>query len=236
MNPAMIPCPRIIRNFFSLHRGEKPDIIRLKGMRAIRHNDVLIFNFPYSDWNRLEMDMNVFYAKRCVAIPGDTFCIENGIYKVRNCPDTLGNYEAQYRFSQMKAEDIRPEIFNCFPYDDAYRWNVKSLCPLYIPRKGDTLSISLQNVKLYRNLIRYETGGELSLQNDTVYLNSEPLQTYIFQQNYYFMAGDQIFDSRDSRYWGLLPEDHIVGKAAIIWKSEDKQTGKRRWERCLKTI
>jgi signal peptidase I len=61
-----IPGPRIIRNFFSLHRGEKPDIKRLKGMRAVRRNDVLIFNFPYSDWNRLEMDMGVFYAKRCV--------------------------------------------------------------------------------------------------------------------------------------------------------------------------
>jgi signal peptidase I len=68
----LIPCPRIIRNFFSLHKGEKPDITRLKGTRAVRSNDVLIFNFPYSDCNRLEMNMNVFYAKRCVAIPGDT--------------------------------------------------------------------------------------------------------------------------------------------------------------------
>jgi signal peptidase I len=66
----MIPGPRIIRNFFSLHKGEKPEIKRLKGMRAIRRNDVLIFNFPYSGRNRLEMDMSVFYAKHCVAIPG----------------------------------------------------------------------------------------------------------------------------------------------------------------------
>jgi signal peptidase I len=91
MDPAIIPCPRIIRNFFSLHKGEKPDITRLQGTRAIRHNDVLIFNFPYSDWNWLEMDMNMFYAKRCVAIPGDTFYIENGIYKVKNRLIELGN-------------------------------------------------------------------------------------------------------------------------------------------------
>jgi signal peptidase I len=232
----MIPGPRIIRNFFSLHKGENPDVIRLKGTRAIRRNDVLIFNFPYSDWNRLEMDMNVFYAKRCVAIPGDTFYIEDGIYKVKNCSDTLGNYEAQYRFSQKNQESISSEIFNCFPHDDAYRWNVKSFGPLYVPRKGDTLSISPKNVKLYRNLICYETGNILSLKNDTVYLNSEPLQSYIFQQNYYFMAGDLTFDSRDSRYWGLLPEDHIVGKVAFVWQSKDKHTGKRRWERFLKTI
>jgi signal peptidase I len=89
---------------------------------------------------------------------------------------------------------------------------------------------------LYWNLIRYETGGELNLQNDTVYLNSNHLQSYIFQQNYYFMAGDLTFDSRDSRYWGLLPEDHIIGKVAIVWQSKDKQTGKRRWNRFLKKI
>jgi signal peptidase I len=232
----MIPGPRIIRNFFSLHKEEKPDIKRLKGMRAVRRNDVLIFNFPYSDWNRLEMDMNVFYAKRCVAIPGDTFYIENGIYKVKNCSDTLGNYDAQYRFSQMNEEDIRPEIFNCFSPDEPSHWNVKTFGPVYIPRQGDTLSIHPGNVKLYGNLIRYETDGELSLQNDTVYLNSERLQSYVFQQNYYFMAGDWVSDSKDSRYWGLLPEDHIVGKAAMVLHSKDKQTGKRRWNRYLKTI
>ncbi|MDR1582343.1 MAG: signal peptidase I [Prevotellaceae bacterium] len=247
MEPAIIPCdkvivykmipgPRIIRNFFSLHKGEKPDIKRLKGMRAVRRNDVLIFNYPYSDWNRLEMDMNVFYAKRCVAIPGDTFYIENGIYKVKNCPDTLGNYEAQYRFSQREEKDIPTEIYHCFPHDDAYRWNVKSFGPLYVPRQGDTIVIDSKNIALYRNLIRYETDKEINLYNDTVYLGRKHLQSYIFQQNYYFMAGDLTFDSRDSRYWGLLPEDHIVGKAAIIWKSEDKQTGKRRWERFLKKI
>jgi signal peptidase I len=232
----MIPGPRIIRNFFSLHKGEKPDIKRIKGIRAVRRNDVLVFNYPYADWNRLEMDMNVFYAKRCVAIPGDTFYIENGIYKVKNCRDTLGNYEAQYHFSQTKEEDIQPEIFNCFPFDEAHHWNVKVFGPIYIPRQGDTLSIHSGNVKLYWNLIRYETDGELSLQNDTVYLNSERLQSYIFKQNYYFMAGDLVFDSRDSRYWGLLPEDHIVGKAAIVLYSKDKQADKLRWNRCLKTI
>jgi signal peptidase I len=84
-----IPGPRIIRNFFSLHKGEKPDIRRLKGIRAVQRNDVLIFNFPYSDWSRLEMDMSVFYAKRCVAIPGDTFYIENGIYKVNRFSNNI---------------------------------------------------------------------------------------------------------------------------------------------------
>ncbi|MDR2406653.1 MAG: S26 family signal peptidase, partial [Bacteroidales bacterium] len=74
----MIPCPRIIRNFFSLHKGEKPDITRLKGTRAVWHNDVLIFNYPYSKWNRLEMNMNVFYAKQC-AVMSTEACTASGV-------------------------------------------------------------------------------------------------------------------------------------------------------------
>ncbi|MDR1582348.1 MAG: S26 family signal peptidase, partial [Prevotellaceae bacterium] len=139
-------------------------------------------------------------------------------------------------FSQQKTEDIPRKIYNCFPFDSAYNWNVKSFGPLYVPKKGDTIGIDSKNILLYRNLIRYETHCELRIENDTVWLGGEMLQTYAFRQNYYFMAGDRVFDSQDSRYWGLLPEDLIVGKAAVIWQSKDKQTGKRRWERCLKKI
>jgi signal peptidase I len=246
MNPAiipgdkvivnkLIPGPRIIRNFFSLHKGEKPDITRLKGIRAIRRNDVLIFNFPYSDWNRLKMDMNVYYAKRCVAIPGDTFYIENGIYKVKNGPDVLGNYDAQHHFSEVKKGDIRLDIFHCFPNNEDYHWTVKLFGPLYIPRRGDTLAVDSKNIALYRNLIRYETDKEIYRKNDSIYLENDCLQLYVFQQNYYFMAGDQVPDSRDSRYWGLLPEDHIVGKVAFVLYSKDRKTGKYRWERFFRT-
>jgi signal peptidase I len=226
---------RIPRNFKFMDGG-KFETFRVPGFSKIKRNDVIVFNFPYPFGNRIEWDLGLYYVKRCVAIPGDTFYIENGIYKVKNCPDTLGNYEAQYRFSQREEKDIPKEIYRCFPHDDAYRWNVKSFGPLYIPCQGDTIVIDSKNIALYRNLIRYETDREINLYNDMVYLGRKHLQIYIFQQNYYFMAGDLTFDSRDSRYWGLLPEDHIVGKAAVIWQSKDKQTGKRRWERCLKKI
>jgi signal peptidase I len=232
----LIPGPRIIRNFFSLHKGEKPDITRLKGTRAIRRNDVLIFNFPYSDRNRLDMDMNVFYAKRCVAIPGDTFFIENGIYKVKNVNDRLGNAERQQQLSNMNPDDFRPGVYPCFPYDDRYGWNIKNFGPLYLPRREDTLPLGTLNIALYKNLIIYETGKNISVSQDRIFLNDSLITAYTFQQNYYFMTGDLVADSRDSRYWGPLPEDHIVGKVALVWQSIDKNTGKRRWERFLKSI
>jgi signal peptidase I len=231
-----IPGPRIIRNFFSLHKGEKPDIRRLKGVRAVRRNDVLIFNFPYSDWKRLNMDMNVFYAKRCVAIPGDTFYIENGIYKVKNVNGQLGCYEKQLKVSKKSPDAFRPEIYRCFPHDGRYGWNIKNFGPLYLPCKDDTLPLDTLNIVLYKNLIVYETGKNISIAQGRVLLDDSLITDYTFRKNYYFMAGDHVPDSRDSRYWGLLPEDHIIGKVAIVWQSKDKQTGKRRWERFFKTI
>ncbi|MCL2651074.1 MAG: signal peptidase I [Candidatus Azobacteroides sp.] len=226
---------RIYKNF-DFMKGGIVETKRLWGWRKVKRNDVLVFNFPYSDRGKLDFDLNVFYVKRCVAIPGDTFYIDNGIYKVKNCPDTLGYYKSQRRFADTKQEQINPDVWKCFPYDKAYQWNVRQFGPLYVPGKGDTLRIDTNNIKLYRKLIRYETGKRINIQGDTVYLGNDVLQQYVFKKNYYFMAGDLVRDSRDSRYWGLLPEDHIVGKAAIIWKSEDMKTRKYRWKRFFKTI
>jgi signal peptidase I len=80
------------------------------------------------------------------------------------------------------------------------------------------------------------TGQSIAINAGEVFLDSVSIREYIFQQNYYFMAGDYVQDSRDSRYWGLLPEDHIVGKAFIIWKSKNRDTGKWQWERLFKEL
>lgn len=72
-------------------KGGKFETFRVKGFQKVKRNDVIVFNYPYSDWNKLGFDLNVFYVKRCIAIPGDTLCIDSGFYKVKNCSDTLGN-------------------------------------------------------------------------------------------------------------------------------------------------
>jgi signal peptidase I len=69
-----------------------------------------------------------------------------------------------------------------------------------------------------------------------VWLGDSIIREYTFKMNYYFMAGDYVFDSVDSRYWGLVPEDHIVGKAIFVWKSKDMATGKYRWKRFFKRL
>jgi len=231
----LVPGPRIITNFFSLGEGKKPVFRRFAGWK-VKRNDVLIFNFPYSSWNRIDIDVSLFYAKRCVAIPGDTLCIENGFYKVRGVTDTLGYYENQHILSERQDNEFSPEIFNCFPYDARFNWDIKNFGPVYIPKKGASIAIDSLNVIIYRNLIAYETGDRVSLNNGIVSLGDSSITKYTFNKNYYFMSGDYVFDSQDSRYWGLLPEDHITGKVSFVWNSKDIYTGKIRWNRFLKKI
>jgi signal peptidase I len=231
-----IPGPRIFKSWDFLN-GDFT-MKRLGGYRKIRRNEVIVFNFPYSNHYKLDLDFNVFYAKRCVAVAGDTFYIDNGIYRVKNCCDTLGYYENQLKVSQMESEqDAKSGTWNCFPYDTVYyKWNIKNFGPLYVPAANDTLSIDSLNIKLYKNLIEYETSQEISVVNGTVLLGGDTLNRYIFLKNYYFVTGDYAPDSHDSRYWGLLPEDHIAGKAFIIWKSQDRNTGKYNWKRFFKSL
>lgn len=227
--------PRIFKNFDFLDSG-KIETKRLWGLRDVKRNDVLVFNYPYSNCHKLEMNLNIYYIKRCIAIPGDSFYIDNGIYKVKNCPDSLGCYAYQQQLSKRSKKSFYKNVYRCFPRDKRYGWNIKNFGPLYIPRAHDSLSIDSKNIKLYQKLICYETDKTITIKGDTVFLDKIILTRYIFKQNYYFMSGDYVFDSKDSRYWGLLPEDHIVGKASIIWKSKDPDSGKYRFKRFFKAV
>ena len=137
----------------------------------------------------------------------------------------------------MTQLDFSKVIWECFPYDTIhYQWNIKDFGPLFVPASGAILTLDTLNYKFYKNLIEYETDKSLSIRNGLVCLGDEFISNYTFKLNYYFMAGDFIYDSRDSRYWGLLPEDCIIGKAILVWRSTDPNNGKVRWNRTLKRI
>ena len=234
----MIPGPRVFRNLQQIRVDGKVQTKRFKGIREVCRNDILVFNFPYTNgWDKLDMDLNVYYLKRCVAIPGDTFSIENGIYKVNNYPDSLGCFFRQEELAQMSRDDFSSIIWNSFPFDTvSYQWNIKDFGPLYVPTVGAVIAIDTLNITLYKSLIEYETDKRLFVRDGLVYLDNKIIKEYTFRLNYYFMAGDNLFDSKDSRYWGLLPEDCIIGKAIIITKSKDPLTDKFRWKRFFKLI
>lgn len=232
----LTPGPRIITNLFSLKEDGTPHFKRLPGF-AVKRNEVFVFNFPHTDRHPIEIDPVVFYAKRCVAIPGDTFYIENGISRIGHSHEVLGNYDKQKKFSERDEHKMPPEVLRSFPKQSKdYRWTIKNFGPLYVPGEHDTLPIDTINIALYKRLIEYETKKKIHIRAGQVLLDDQAIVSYTFTRNYYFMAGDHVFDSNDSRYWGLLPEDHIVGKVAFVWNTKDKKTNTISWKRFLKRI
>ncbi len=127
-----------------------------------------------------------------------------------------------------------PEIF---PNDG--RWTEDNFGPLWIPKRGTTVELNLENLPLYRRIIEAYEGNELKVKNSTIYINGKPSDSYTFKMNYYFMMGDNRHNSADSRFWGFVPEDHIVGCPLFIWLSLDPDKSfpnNIRWDRMFKSI
>ena len=217
--------------------GKRVTIYRVPGLHSIQRNDVLVFHFPHPHtWEKIEMHLLKYYVKRCIGLPGDSVWIRNGYYRIGQRADTLGNAAAQKRISQTPPEMFAQNVYRAFPFDSLHSWNIRQFGPLYLPKGGDEITMNRTNYLLYKKVIEWEQQAELSYRDSVVYLNQKPITCYRFQKNYYFMGGDNGENSQDSRYWGLLPEDYIVGKVWKIWKSIDPYTDEFRWDRFLKTV
>ena len=293
----------------------KWDYHRLKGLKKIKRNDVVVFNFPAGDTvlvenqavtyydvlrsyqqtygaqegrRRLNEDYTVIarpvdrrenYIKRCVAIPGDTISITCGqlfvngqkqayvpsqqyIYLVQTtAPLTaytlkkLGITEISgsaplYYMSmtdeaaeQMKQLSIVSNVVkynaqdsseDVFPNDSAYKWTQDNFGPMWIPAKGTTITLTAENLPLYRRIIEQYEGHTLATDGEQIIIDGEPTTQYTFAMDYYWMMGDNRHNSADSRFWGFVPEDHIVGKASFIAFSKGEDG--IRWNRLFKKI
>lgn len=103
-----------------------------------------------------------------------------------------------------------------FPYSQRYRWNGDDFGPIRVPRKGDTLRIHIDNLPLYDRLMSRYEGHQLGADGDELTLDGRPLDIYVVEQDYYFVLGDSRHYSSDSRYWGFVPADHLVGRAGVV--------------------
>ena len=226
-----------IFNIWDAAEEKDVEIHRLLGLGKVKRNDVLVFHYPYPHKNdSLSMHLLKYYVKRCIALPGDTMGIRKGHYYVKGIDEPIGNIEAQKRIERLQKEDARGIVMDTYPWDKYIDWTIQDFGPLHVPARGQTVVMDSTAVKLYRKLIEREQKKPLVRKVNNVYLGDSLIKEYCFQENYYFMGGDYMENSEDSRYWGLLPEPYIVGVATRIWKSVDKSTGKIRWDRVMKKI
>ncbi|HTL80964.1 MAG TPA: signal peptidase I [Bacteroidia bacterium] len=123
-----------------------------------------------------------------------------------------------------------------FPSSEKYAWNLDNYGPLGIPKKGATVHLTEDNLCLYERVIVNYEGNTLTVKNNEIYINGKKTSDYTFKMNYYFVMGDNREFSMDSRYWGFVPEDHIVGRAVMILFSYDAPNGHVRWNRCFNSI
>ena len=292
---------------------------RLKGLRPIKRNDVVVFNFPAGDTVLLEnqavtyydvlrdyqqqygpqqgrrelennytiisrpVDKRENYIKRCVALPGDSIRIidtelfVNGepqqpipekqyCYTVRTSSPltqytfeslgiTEGSGSGNHYFMPLTDSDVEALLKmdnvisvtrykaedEAFPHDSRYPWTADNFGPLWIPKKGATIALTEDILPLYGRIIDVYEDNDLEIRSDGIYINGERRDSYTFKMDYYWMMGDNRHNSADSRYWGFVPEDHIVGKASFIWLSVDRSGNKGfpsniRWDRMFRKI
>ncbi|QKJ28947.1 signal peptidase I [Mucilaginibacter mali] len=134
------------------------------------------------------------------------------------------------------AGEYDPQVF---PHNSAFKWNQDNFGPLVMPKRGMAIALNDSTMALYRRAIELYEGNKVTVSGKDVLINGKKATRYTFKMNYYWMMGDNRHNSLDSRFWGYVPEDHVVGKAMITWMSIDS-TGtfldKVRWNRILKAI
>ena len=125
------------------------------------------------------------------------------------------------------------EMINVYPISHDYGWTRADYGPIWIPKKGESLSLSLDNLPLYERVIKNYEGNSLEVRDGKIFINGTEASSYTFKMDYYWMMGDNRDMSADSRYWGFVPEDHIVGSPMFVIMSIDKDKGIR-WNRFFK--
>ncbi|MBR6720972.1 MAG: signal peptidase I [Alistipes sp.] len=212
------------------------------------------------------LDKKENYIKRCVGMPGDRLTIVDGtVYHDGVAEDAIPNKQYYYtvlnrrtgsmsspmilrdnelsmyadtsRYELRKASGVMMEtLIPHLSSGDSARWTLDNFGEIWVPKAGESITLDDYNMAMYGRCIALYEGNDVVLRDGKVYINGTEASTYTFRQNYYFMMGDNRHGSLDSRFWGFVPEDHIVGKAAYVWMSVDQQTGEIRWDRMFTAI
>lgn len=213
MNPTLVPGDKVwvnkmlfgARIYKSLNFEKNAPLrcFRMPGFRKIYPGDVICFNYPlgYNQWTVIEFRINYVYCKRVVGTPGDSIAIRNGITWNNHFSGTIGVIENQLSIRNTPDSILwRTTYMATMPFTRPM-WTIKNFGPLYIPEKGVTIELDSIGRAIYGPVIEYETGS----------WPADDMTSHTFKHDYYFAFGDNSMESQDSRYWGFIPDDFIIG-------------------------
>ena len=213
-----------IYNDWSSVRSVKPDVRRTKGFRHIERNDILVFNYPGYD-DRLVFNFNSVFCKRCIALPGDTLYVTGSRFFIPGVDIPLGNLENQSAQQNTPAEHLPEGMMDGVLQPsggDSSRWTMKDMGPIWIPRRYSTVALTPYNLPLYGPAIEYESGSLPTVSGDAIMHEGKAIDKYTFMTDYYFVAGDNSMLSIDSRYWGFVPREFVMGVASVVLYNHQK--------------
>lgn len=179
-----------------------------------KRSDIIVFKFPGYP-NEFNSDKNVNYIKRIIGLPGDTLQIKNKIVyingeKIINPKGTV--ISDQHHFP--------PGVADNRIYPPGENWNSDNYGPIVVPKKGMVIPIDVNNINRWELFIdREQKKLAVSIEGTVITINGNPVRSYTVKENYYFVMGDNRDDSMDSRYWGFVPSENIIGKALMIYWS-----------------
>ncbi len=184
---------------------------RLSFGRTVRRGEVIVFYFPYSFSSTRDI-----FIKRCIALPGDTIMVDNDQLVVKSpslpSPKLYPLQSQQYMYTAPAPHFTFLRKHNYYTV---------------IPKKGDTLFLNPQNIERWRSVLEQESHSIVVREDSVILIDGKPSNHYVIKKNYYFVIGDNIENSYDSRYWGFLSEKNIIGEALMIywsWNYNDSST------------
>ncbi|HCV43665.1 MAG TPA: signal peptidase I [Bacteroidetes bacterium] len=203
--------------------------LQLPAVSLPRRGDVTVFEFPGGNVNGSSNEA-VNYVKRCVALPGDTLAIVNRVVVVNGRPVPMP------RHARADRPLLYPRGFRDYRiFPRGAEFNEDNFGPIIIPKSGSEISLTGNNVSEYWDVIQHEGHTIASTSSSEVLIDDVPARTYRVQKDYYFMMGDNRDNSLDSRFWGFVPADLIIGKAFMVYWSWDENHSVYGWVERIKS-